>query len=233
MSKFADASGGEQPQPHYQPASRRPIAELFRRTADLAVAICLRLGVSPDIVSYSSIVAAALAAACFWQSGRQPWLLIPAAGLCYIRLWLNMLDGMVALASGQASHRGEIINDLPDRVSDVLILVGAAHSGLCHPLVGYWAAIFSVMTAYVGTLGQAVAGRREFGGVMSKPWRMVTLHLGTWLLLADLWGPHWSKDWKLTILDATFLVIILGCIQTIVVRLARTLALLGNDQAGA
>jgi len=219
--------------PSYQPASRRPIAGFFRRTADLAVTACVRLGISPDVVSYSSIIAAGLAAACFWQSSRQLWLLIPAAGLCYLRLWLNMLDGMVALASGQASRRGEIINDLPDRVSDVLIFVGVAHSGLCHPLSGYWAALFAMLTSYVGTLGQAVAGRREFGGVMSKPWRMVTLHIGAWLLLADLWGPNWSRAWKLTILDVTQFVIILGCIQTIVVRLARTFALLGSDQAGA
>ena len=74
-----------------------------------------------------------------------------------------MLDGMVALASGAASPRGEILNDLPDRVSDVLIFAGVAHSGLCNPFVAYWAAIFALLTAYVGTLGQAVAGRREFG----------------------------------------------------------------------
>jgi phosphatidylglycerophosphate synthase len=60
------------------------------------------------------------------------------------------LDGMVALAGKQASRRGEILNDLPDRISDVLIFVGSAPSGLCHPLSGYWAAIAALLTAYVG-----------------------------------------------------------------------------------
>jgi len=233
MRKPTPPAPGEQPQPSYQPTSRRQIANLFRRTADLAVAICLRLRVRADVVSYSSVVAAALAAVCFWQSGRHPWLLIPAAGLCYLRLWFNMLDGMVALASGQASRRGELVNELPDRVSDILIFVGVAHSDLCHPLGGYWTALFAVLTAYVGTLGQAVAGRREFGGIMSKPWRMVTLHIGAWLLMADLWGPNWSQTWRLSILDWTHVVIILGCIQTIVVRLAQTLAALDSGKPGA
>ena len=210
-------------QPKYQPASRRPIADLFRATAQLAVRICVRLGIHPDGVSYLSIVASAAAAVCFWQAGSAPWLLIPAAGLCYLRLWLNMLDGMVALASGKASPRGEILNDFPDRISDVLIFVGAAHSGLGNPFLGYWTAIFALLTAYVGTLGQAVGGRREFGGVMSKPWRMVALHLGSWLLLADLWLGGWTKEWKVTILDWTHLFIIAGCVQTIVVRLIRIL----------
>src|SRR5260370_13078402 len=92
-----------------------------------------------------------------------------------------MLGGMVALAWGKASCRGEILNDLPDRISDVLIFAGVAHSGLNHVPSGYWAAILALLTAYVGTLGQAVAARREFGGIMSKPWRMVVLHLGAWV----------------------------------------------------
>src|SRR5207247_1367508 len=88
-----------------------------------------------------------------------------------------------ALSSGKASPRGEIVNELPDRISDLLIFAGVAHSGLAHPMAGYWAAILALFTAYVGTLGQAVGGRREFGGLMSKPWRMVVLHAGAWSVL--------------------------------------------------
>src|ERR1043166_3180701 len=143
-----------------------------------------------------------------------------------------MLDGMVALAAAKASRRGEWVNELPDRISDVMIFIGVAHSGLCNPLSGYWAAILALFTAYVGTLGQAIAGRREFGGLMSKPWRMVALHLGAWSLLFDCWGPNLSRAWKLTILDWTLFVIIVGCMQTIVVRLSRTVRRLECD-AGA
>ena len=43
----------------------------------------------------------------------------------------------------KASRRGEILNDLPDRVSDIVIFVGVAHSGLMNPFIGYWAAILA------------------------------------------------------------------------------------------
>jgi hypothetical protein len=89
--------------------------------------------------------------------------------------------------------------------------------------------MLALLTAYVGTLGQAIAGQREFGGLMSKPWRMVVLHLGSWLLLADRWGPQWSADWPLTILDCTHLVIVAGCVQTIAVRLMRTVSRLSRE----
>jgi len=131
---------------------------------------------------------------------------------------------MVALAAGKASWRGEILNDLPDRISDVLIFAGLAHSGLNAVISGYWAAIFALLTAYVGVFGQAVGVQREFSGVMSKPWRMVTLHLGAWITLGLIWWNAGSiRFGGLTVLDWTCAVVVAGCGQTIWVRLRRTM----------
>jgi phosphatidylglycerophosphate synthase len=215
--------------PGYQPAAPRPIAEGFRRTARGATRLCLRAGIDADAISYFSIVAAALAGLCFWQSAHHPALLILAPLFCALRLWCNMLDGMVALAAGNAGGRGEVLNDLPDRVSDVLIFAGAAHSGWMHPLFGYWAAIMSLGTAYVGMLGQAVGAQREFSGWMSKPWRMVALSLGAWLTYGLF---RWNRGdvllGHLTALDWTCVVVIAGCFQTSVQRLNRILGALKN-----
>jgi phosphatidylglycerophosphate synthase len=208
----------------HQPISRRPIAEVLRLTARGATRVCVRARIHPDAISYFSIVAAAGAALCFWRSTRQPALLVIAPLLCYLRLWCNMLDGMVALAAGEASRRGEVVNDLPDRISDVLIFVGVAHSGWMHPLFGYWAAILSLGTAYVGMLGQAVGGQREFRGLMSKPWRMVALHLGAWLTYALFrWNNGDTFLGKLRALEWACLLVIVGCLHTSAQRLGRIL----------
>lgn len=217
---------------NYQPASRRPIADVFRRSATGAVRLCVAWGIHPDSVSYLSVAAAAAAAICFWNAATYPWLLVLGPAFCYLRLWCNMLDGMVALAAGKASWRGEILNDLPDRVSDVLIFAGVAHSGLNSPVSGYWAAIFAVLTAYVGMMGQAVGVQREFSGMMAKPWRMVALHAGAWATLGSLW---WNEGrivyGGLTLLDWTCLLIVLGCVQTIWIRLVRIIRALSRKQA--
>jgi phosphatidylglycerophosphate synthase len=211
----------------YEPTSRRPIGEGFRATARFATALCVRLNIHPNAISYASIVAAAVAALCFWKSGARPWLLLVAPLFCYLRLWFNMLDGMVALASGKASWRGEILNDLPDRVSDVVIFAGVAHSGWMNPFLGYWAAILALLTAYVGMFGQAVGVQREFSGLMSKPWRMVTLHIGAWIALANFWWNDGAIFFSgLLILDWACLVVVGGCLQTIAVRLKRIMAAL-------
>jgi len=135
-----------------------------------------------------------------------------------------MLDGMVAIAAGQASRRGEILNDLPDRFSDVIVFAALAESGWCTPSLAYWTAIVAVLTAYVGTLSQAVGATRQYGGVMSKPWRMVVLLIGSYLTFAVfvremLWPLGTPLDWACV-------VILLGCAQTIWVRLRRTMATL-------
>jgi phosphatidylglycerophosphate synthase len=189
----------------------------------------VRLGIPPDAISYLSIVAALAAALCFWKSGRNTLLLIIAPLFCYLRLWFNMLDGMVAVAAGKASARGEIVNDLPDRISDVIIFVGVAQSDLMNPLIGYWTAILSLLTAYVGLFGQAIGGRREFGGIMSKPWRMVALSLGAWAMFVYQSQAELHDFGRLTILDWTCLVIIAGCLETIIVRLKRIVTALQDE----
>jgi phosphatidylglycerophosphate synthase len=215
----------------YQPTWRRPIADGFRQTAHAAVRWCVRMQIHPNLVSYASVVASAGAGLCFWQADTAPALLIVAVGFCYLRLWLNMLDGMVALASGKASRTGEIVNELPDRVSDVLIFVGVAHSDLCHPLAGYWVALFALLVAYVGTLGQAVGVQREFSGWMAKPWRLVALHFGAWITLVCWWcgdrGIHYGG---LTILDWTLLTILAGCVQTVGLRVVKIVRVLQQEE---
>jgi phosphatidylglycerophosphate synthase len=206
----------------YAPASRRPIAGLFRRTAHGAVRIAVRLGIHPDLISYASIVSAAIAGTLFLRSGNHPRYLGLGVAFALLRLWLNMFDGMVALAAGKASKRGEIINDLPDRISDVLIFVGMSHSGWCSPYGGYWVAMSALIVAYVGLFGQAVGVQREFSGVMAKPWRVVVLSIGALAtMVLVLRGQDVWFGGNNSIIDWCHYVILAGCVQTVVVRLSR------------
>jgi len=184
----------------------------------------VRFRIHPDVISYVSVIVAAGAGTCFWWAKSYPILLAVVPLFLYLRLWLNMLDGMVARARGKTSWRGAVLNDLPDRVSDVLVFAGIAHSGLNAVASGYCAAIFALLVAYVRTLGQSLGAPPEFGGVMSKPWRMVLCHAGAWITLAlSWWGNGAVRYGGLTVLDWTCLVVVLGSIQTICVRLSRVI----------
>jgi hypothetical protein len=96
-----------------------------------------------------------------------------------------------------------------------------------NPIIGYWAAIFALLTAYVGMFGQAAGVQREFSGLMSKPWRMVMLHLGAWGTLSYFWWNDGSIRFRsLTVLDWACLIVVAGCLQTMAIRLKRILSAL-------
>src|SRR5258708_10049515 len=119
----------------YTPTSRRPIASAFRRTADGATRLCVRQGIHPDTISYLSILSAAIAAICFWLSGEMRWLLIIAPLFCYLRLWFNMLDGLVAFAAGKANRPGGILHDLPHRLFVLVIFLRVCPTGVMYTSV--------------------------------------------------------------------------------------------------
>jgi phosphatidylglycerophosphate synthase len=101
---------------------------------------------------------------------------------------------MVAVEHGKGSPSGPIWNELPDRIADLLLLVGAGYAGAlagqpwAEPL-GWLAGALAVLTAYVRELGRGLGQPADFSGPMAKPHRMATL-TGACLLAAaePLWG---------------------------------------------
>lgn len=151
-----------------------------------------RIGVRPNAVSMAGVVVAVITGAAFALAPDLPpqgsaALLVAAAAGVQLRLLCNLLDGMLAVEEGLRSRTGEIYNDLPDRVADVLILVGAGYSirDLAYgPTLGWAAALLAVLTAYVRVLGGSLGLTQRFSGPMAKQHRMFTLTIAT--LLAAL-----------------------------------------------
>lgn len=202
--------------------SRRPIAGVFRATAHGATTLCVRLRISPNLISLAGLTVAVAAGLCLTGASEIRVLLIVIPPLLAVRLWFNMLDGMVALAAGRANDRGWLINEATDRLSDLVIFIGVAHSGLCHPMLGYGAAIASLLTAYVGILGETIGVGRDYSGLMSKPVRMLVLCAGCF---GELF--HGGA------LGASLVLIIVGCVQTTGIRWIRIEQRLRADTASA
>ena len=62
--------------------------------------------------------------------------------LIQLRLAANMFDGMVAIETGKASPTGAIYNEIPDRVSDAAMFLGAGYAAGGQPPLGYRAAFW-------------------------------------------------------------------------------------------
>ena len=89
----------------YEPTSRRPIAGMFRSTARALVEVAVRAGIHPDVFSYASILVAGIAGVLFWQSTRHPKFLILGVAFAFLRLWLNMFDGMAGPEKPRSAAR--------------------------------------------------------------------------------------------------------------------------------
>lgn len=187
-----------------------------------------KLGLTPNIISVLSVVIAAIGTGAFVMVGfaddpwpRLGWLAL--AAICApLRLLANMLDGMLAVECGMHSPVGDLYNEVPDRISDVLFLAGAGYALTeIHgaDVLGWIAATLAVLTAYVRSLGAAQGLSNHFDGPMAKPRRMWVLVIGSVLSMIEIFLPL-PAGWAWGIGLALALgIIALGSLATVVVRL--------------
>ena len=154
------------------------------------------IGLTPNSVSLLSIAFAALAALFFLKAGlslppARPWWpwLVAAAACIQLRLLCNLLDGLLAIEGGLKTRTGDLYNEIPDRFADVLIIVGAGYAVAAYPygvLLGWIAAVISVLTAYVRLLGGSLGFVQDFSGPLAKQHRMFSLTLGALVGAAEM-----------------------------------------------
>jgi phosphatidylglycerophosphate synthase len=162
---------------------RRPLASR-EHAASKAVAHWLAVrGASPNAISLSGMIAGIAAGAALaatpWVPGAMMCRLCfaVAAALIQLRLLANMFDGMVAIETGRASPTGALYNEVPDRVSDAAMLIGAGYALGGQPALGYIAACLAVFLAYVRAQGKVAGAHQEFCGPMAKPQRAFVVTL--------------------------------------------------------
>lgn len=158
--------------------NRRPIATRRWTFFQQAASWLANIGVTPNAISVSSVVfacAAGLAlAATSWSTGEIPQRVLwaVAAVMIQFRLIANLLDGLVAVEGGKKTPTGELYNEVPDRVADTAVLIGAGYALGGDPRLGAAAAIVALFVAYVRAIGAAVGVGQVFSGPMAKQHRM-------------------------------------------------------------
>jgi phosphatidylglycerophosphate synthase len=208
--------------------TRRPIPSRDAPWAIRAARWLQRAGVQPNQISILGLGFAALAAACLIFAGRSGEgtriaLLLIAAVAMPLRLLCNLLDGMLAVEGGLKSASGELFNELPDRLADVMILAGAGYAIKYIPWgaeLGWAAATMALLTAYVRTLGAAAGASQRFAGPMAKPRRMHVL-IAACVISALETAAGWPEGRAIALALG---IIIAGCAVTIVMRLRRIVA---------
>jgi phosphatidylglycerophosphate synthase len=202
---------------------RRPLASRNTRWAQAFAKRMAALSVTPNQISQASMGAAVLAGGAFVLAGQgagtgRVVLLLLAAAFCQLRLMCNLLDGMVAVEGGKGEKDGPFWNEFPDRVADLLILVGVGY-GIGSPGLGWAAASFAILTAYVRELGRATGLPSDFAGPMAKQHRMAVITLAALLSTCE---PLWNG--RNQVLTIALWVVVVGAGLT-ALRRGRTMVL--------
>lgn len=198
-----------------RPNTRLDLAPMRR----LAHALADR-GVSPNAISMVGLLFGVLGGLCFFfteEAGDYAgWLWIAGAILVQLRLLGSTFDGMVAILRERASAIGQVYNDVPDRVSDSLALVGFGFALNSTPWLGLVAALAANFTAHLRTMGKAAGGCQQWCGPMAKQQRMYLVSLAA--LFVGFGGESLLPDGKLigeiSVPSATLWLIVIGCVVT-------------------
>jgi phosphatidylglycerophosphate synthase len=204
--------------------ARRPLKSRQKPWAIRFARVLVKWNVSPNAISAASAFFAAVAGVALYFSpafigvARALLLVLAVAGM-QGRLLCNLFDGMVAIEGGRKTKSGEIFNDLPDRIADALIFIGAGYAARQHSLgveLGYLAAALAIFTAYVRMLGGAAGLTQSFIGPMAKQHRMALLTIAC---LVSIFETRFFAAG--TILWTALIVVNIGCVVTIWRRTAR------------
>ena len=181
-------------------------------------------GTSADALTFAAIPVAAIGGICLALFDRVPILAIVVPVAAALRLILNLLDGQVARSTGTTHPMGEMLNELGDRAADTLFIGGLAFVAAVGPWLALSAVVASLLASYAGITARAIGAPRQYGGIMSKPGRMIVLAVAAPLALIL------AASWPLVV--AAWL-ILGGALLTLTVRLIATRRALAGGIDGA
>lgn len=191
--------------------NRRPIKARASRWANRATGFLTRLRISPNQISVASVAFASIGAAMLLWMPTPVGLLVCALAV-QGRLACNLLDGMVAMESGNRSPFGQLFNEFPDRIADSVLLVALGYA-IDLPALGWLGTLAAALTAYVRVFGGSLGLRQDYRGPMAKQHRMATLTAGC--VLGAIEQASFGTGYALTTASGT---IALGALITCALR---------------
>jgi CDP-diacylglycerol--glycerol-3-phosphate 3-phosphatidyltransferase len=140
----------------------------FQRLLQPLSARLHRCGITANVITLTAAISSVLYGG--WmlvQSTRQTaFLLLPL--LLLVRMGLNALDGMIAREYQQQTPLGAILNETGDVVSDAALYLPFALLPGVHSAAIVLVVFLSVLTEFVGVLGQVTGSGRRYDGPLGK-----------------------------------------------------------------
>ncbi|MEX2577863.1 MAG: hypothetical protein WD342_02300 [Verrucomicrobiales bacterium] len=177
------------------------------------------IGVSSEMVAITGMILGILAGLSFMGTSEEFhlevfWIL--GMVFCVLRIACIQVDSILQHPFAERSLEDVFFNELPERVSDAITLIGFGFAMDSSPWLGLAAALAAIFSAYVRSFGvsRGVGERSAARGPMTRVHRLALLSLTSILMAVGVS----TGTYALTIPQVALWVIILGCVATILVR---------------
>ncbi|MGB9675149.1 MAG: CDP-alcohol phosphatidyltransferase family protein [Candidatus Nanoarchaeia archaeon] len=130
---------------------------------------------NPNTLTFLSFIFAILAAFAFYFTQYNSKSLFLASLFIAISGFFDAIDGKLARFKNQTSAKGDFLDHLLDRYSDLLIIGGFALTKFCRPELALLGVIGTLFASYAGTQAQAVGIGRIYAGLLTRADRLVLL----------------------------------------------------------
>ncbi|WP_223606447.1 CDP-alcohol phosphatidyltransferase family protein [Chryseobacterium sp. OSA05B] len=131
--------------------------------------------ITANQITVSSILLSVMIGVLFWNADLSKWFFLSLPIGLLLRMALNALDGMMARKFNQTSRLGEVLNEVGDIVSDVIIFFPLLKF---QPESVYLIVIFIVLgiiNEFAGLIGKVIGKQRRYDGPMGKSDRALIL----------------------------------------------------------
>ncbi len=137
--------------------------------------ICLKLHLTPNILTSISLICAIISGIYFWKA--QVW---------YGILWMlltsltDMLDGATARAGNLETSFGGILDHVSDRYGEFFILAGITMSGMAHPGWGLFALFGMIIASYTRAAAESIGKMENCAvGIMGRLEKFTLIIVGS------------------------------------------------------
>lgn len=124
--------------------------------------------VTANQITIGSILLSVLIALLFWNADTNTWYFLSLPIGLLLRMAFNALDGMMARKFNQVSKLGEVLNEVGDIVSDVVIFFPLLKFQPESLYIVITFILLSVINEFSGLLGKAIGTDRRYDGPMGK-----------------------------------------------------------------
>lgn len=179
--------------------------------------ICLKIGLTPNILTALSFIFAIISGIYFWKAEIWwgiIWMLIASLA--------DILDGSTARAGNMGTVFGGILDHVSDRYGEFFILAGIALSNLVHPGWALFALFGMIIASYTRAAAESIGKIENCDvGIMGRPEKFTLIIIGA---ILERYFPN--SRW----LEISLIIVGLTSYVTSVQRIIYTYKQLGNKK---